>query len=157
MVLIGNHSFFFLWPGFIDFFDGFRGFTDIFGSKNCNLGWFHETRQKNKLKLLGHPAGPEGRSGGRGEERSDERRPERRPEGPAGCPRDFQNPRRAEGIRRRFPNKKPEFCKYFFYTIDNSHKRATPNLKTEIHTFTKILTWSYRIIYKWELLLSSDL
>ena len=62
------------------------------------------------------------------------------PEGPAGCPRDFQNPRRAEGIRRRFPNKKPEFCKYFFYTIDNSHKRATPNLKTEIHTFTKILT-----------------
>ena len=57
-VIIGNHAFFFLWPGFIDFFDGFRGFTDIFGSKNWNLGWFHETRQKNKLKLLGHPAGP---------------------------------------------------------------------------------------------------
>ena len=53
----------------------------FFGSKNWNLGWFHETRQKNKLKLLGHPAGPEGRR----EERSDERRPE----GPAGCPRSF--------------------------------------------------------------------
>ena len=48
-----------------------------------------------------------------------ERRPERRPEGPAGCPRDFQNPRRAEGIRRRFPNKKPEFCKYFFLARQN--------------------------------------
>ena len=53
----------------------------FFGSKNWNLGWFHETRQKNKLKLLGHPAGPEGRR----EERSDERRSE----GPAGCPRSF--------------------------------------------------------------------
>ena len=62
---------FFLWPGFIDFFNGFRGFTKIFGSKNWNLGWFHETRQKNKFKLLGHPAGPEGRSGGPRAQRGD--------------------------------------------------------------------------------------
>ena len=41
------------------------------------------------MKPLGHPAGPEGRSGGRSGARSAERRPERRPEGPAGCPSGF--------------------------------------------------------------------
>ena len=35
-----------------------------------------------------------------------------------------------------------------FYTIYKSQKRATPNLKTEIHTLTKILTWPCRL-YKW--------
>ena len=48
--------------------------------------WFHEVRNKNKLKPLGASAGPEGRSGGRNGARSAERRPERRPEGPAEAP-----------------------------------------------------------------------
>ena len=43
------------------------------------------------------------------------RGPERRPEGPPDCPRDFQNPRRAEGIvGEDYRTKNPNLMHIFF-------------------------------------------
>ena len=75
MVLRGDHAFFFLWPGFIDFFYFFWWFHGYFCNKSWNQGGFMKCENKISWNHLGIRLGPragaeagaerEARSGGR--------------------------------------------------------------------------------------------
>ena len=50
---MGNHAFFFLWPGFTDFFHDFRGVTDIYWEQKLKPLVVSWNQTKKEIKTLG--------------------------------------------------------------------------------------------------------